>query len=81
MTANELIRIVSRYSLVERLKIVEAILKQIREDNFAKNNNSNPKNTPQNNGFLSFAGILNETEARIFENAIDESRKIDSNEW
>lgn len=74
MTINskELIELVNQQAVEERLKIVEAVLKNIREE---KKEATNPQN------ILAFAGIFKEEEALLFEEAVTESRKIDANEW
>ena len=80
MTANELIQTANTYSLVERLEIVEGILKKIREDDLPKEKNGT-HTVSQKSGILDFAGIWSEEEASVFETAVEESRKIDENEW
>ena len=80
MTAHELIQTANTYSLVERLEIVEGILKKIREDDLPKEKNGT-HTAPQKSGILDFAGIWSEEEASVFETAVEESRKIDENEW
>jgi len=79
MTANELIQTANTYSVVERLKIVEGILKKIREDDLPEKEATHT--VSQNSGILAFAGIWSEEEASVFESAVQESRKIDTNEW
>lgn len=73
MTINtkELIDLVNKYNVTERLKIVEAILKNIREEKDSENRLK----------VLEFAGIFKEEEADLFEEAVIESRKIETNEW
>lgn len=59
----------------DKLLIVEAILKSIREKD-AKENQTNTKLE-----ILELAGSITESEATEWQNAIDEGRQIDINEW
>lgn len=68
---KELIELVNKREINERLEIVEAVLKNIREE----------ENTKDSPNILDFVGIFEEKEAAIFEEAVNESRKIDVNEW
>ena len=79
MKTAKIINQINRYTLTERLMIVEQILKKIREDNPATAEKST--NNSDKKGILKFAGILTEEEAQVMENAVAESRKIDRNEW
>jgi len=72
ISSKELIALVNKHEVTERLKIVEAILKNIREEG-SKSNNSLK--------ILEFAGIFKDEEVGLFEEAVEESRKIDTNEW
>jgi len=72
VSTSELINLINEHHLLDRLEIVEAVLKHIREE----------KKSPINNlSILEFAGIIDDDEAKVFESAILESRKIDNNEW
>lgn len=81
VSSNEVISLIKSFSLSERLLIVEEILRNIREENVK--NKELPKTIEENevSPILSFVGILDDKEANLMENAIDESRKIDSHEW
>jgi len=79
MTTNQLIQTANTYSVVERLKIVEGILKKIREDELPEK--AATHTVSQKSGILAFAGIWSEEEASVFESAVQESRKIDTDEW
>ena len=72
VSTSELINLINEHHLLDRLEIVEAVLKHIREE----------KKSPINNlSILEFAGIIDDDEAKVFESAILESRKIDTDEW
>jgi hypothetical protein len=77
ISSNEVIDLIKNLSIAERLMIVEAILRNIREENAAQKE-SKMNEEP---AILSLAGIFDEEEAQVFENAIAESRKIDEDEW
>lgn len=66
MTINskELIDLVNKQELTERLKIIEAVLKNIREEK-----------SPNALSIMDFAGIFEEDEAQLFEEAVEESRR------
>ena len=72
VSKNELINLINECHLSDRLEIVEAVLKHIRKEKKALRNGLD---------ILEFAGIIDDTEAKIFESAVLESRKIDKNEW
>ncbi|MEL7119329.1 MAG: hypothetical protein AAFO07_07810 [Bacteroidota bacterium] len=79
-STNELITLINKFSLTERLKIVEEVLRGIREEKSidleekAIENFNKPR-------ILELAGIYSEEEANEFSEAVDEARKIDDNEW
>ncbi len=77
VSTNELIGLINRFSLAERIKIIEEVLKTIREEE----TKAYSVKTTKSPSILKFAGILDEKEASIFEEAIEESRKIDEDEW
>ena len=81
-TSNEVIKLIKGLSLADRLKIVEEILKSIREEE-AFRKEGLPIKEEEVNGpaILARAGIFDEAEAKVFESAIAESRKIDEDEW
>lgn len=80
VSTNELITLINKFSLTERLKIVEEVLRGIREDNIVgpdereKETNDPPK-------ILELAGVMTEEEASAYEEAVEDSRKIDKDEW
>lgn len=81
MTGSEIINLIKGFSLSEKLRLVEEILRNIREENISIREQSETKEKKDEPAILSFAGILNEEEAKIFDSAVEESRKIDENEW
>ncbi|WNJ16901.1 hypothetical protein [Pontibacter sp. G13] len=76
-STNEIIKMINELSFGERLKIVEEILRGIRE------NNAFPPKEPfsKEPAILKLAGIFSVKEAAEFRQAIPETRKIDPNEW
>lgn len=83
MSTIDILRVVNRYPVSERLLLVEAILKAIREEEHKVEHNTSPTtNTSEAlKDFRSFIGILNEQEADAMSAAISESRQVDLNEW
>jgi hypothetical protein len=81
MTGSEIINLIKGFSLSEKLRLVEEILRNIREENISIREQIETKEKKDKPAILSFAGILNEEEAAIFDSAVEESRKIDENEW
>lgn len=81
--SNELVKLAKGLSLSERLKVVEEILRSIREEEILREKEikSIPKEKGTASPILAMAGIFDEEEAKVFESAISESRKIDENEW
>ncbi len=79
MSANEVIKIVNDLNWVERLKVVEAILRGIRIERVHSRVSINQEVSPPR--ILELSGIWDENDARIFEEAVLESRKIDGDEW
>ncbi len=78
----EIIKLIKGLSLSERLKVVEAILRSIREDEmFRKEVRKEEAEGLIAPAILTFAGIFNEEEASNFESAVAESRKIDEDAW
>ena len=78
ISSNEVIEIVKKFSLKDKLLIIEEILRNIREENSAGDKEIKPK---RKEGLMSLAGVIDEEEAMVFKKAIEESRKIDHNEW
>lgn len=79
-STSELIRLINEFDFSERLKIVEEVLRGIREEKarLASDTKKEPITSPK---ILELAGLLTEEEAAVYEKAIEESRKIDANEW
>ncbi len=81
-TNNEVMKLIRGLSLSDRLKIVEDILKDIREEGeLLEEGVQNKSEKNADPAILTLAGIFDEAEAKIFESAIEESRKIDEDEW
>ncbi|MCB0571855.1 MAG: hypothetical protein KDC66_18940 [Phaeodactylibacter sp.] len=80
-TSNDILNLIKSLSLSERLKIAEEILRNIREENMEAKAAELATATQNGPAILSLAGIMNEEEARIWDSAIAESRKIDEDEW
>ncbi|MCB9052734.1 MAG: hypothetical protein H6556_25130 [Lewinellaceae bacterium] len=80
-TSNDIINLIKSLSLSERLKIVEEILRNIREEGFEPKAAPPSKETHEGPAILSLAGIMDEEEAKVWDSAVAESRKIDEDEW
>lgn len=79
MGNNDILRIINEYSIPDRIRLVEAILKMIREEEVLM---GAPKEEEfSGEGVLAFAGILDEESAKEMQDAVDDSRKIDTDEW
>lgn len=72
MTSKEVIELATGLSLSERFKIAEGILRNIREEAIKLKATEKSTTSP----ILAMAGIFDEEEAKVFESAIAESRKI-----
>jgi len=81
VSSNEIINLIKGFSLSERLLIVEEILRNIREENVKNKELPKTIDIKEVSPILSFMGILDDKEADLMESAIEESRKIDGNEW
>lgn len=80
VSTNELISLINKYSLTERLKIVEEVLRGIREEKIeVADKEEGGANEPPK--ILELAGVMTEEEANEYTAAIEESRKIDEDEW
>lgn len=77
VSSSEIISLIKSLSLTDRLKIVEEVLRNIREENMTKGSNEKEVEPP----ILSLAGIIDEEEAKIWNSAVEESRQIDEDEW
>jgi len=78
MNENEILNIVNHYSIADRIRFIEAVVQKIREEELGL--------LPIRVGYsgenlLEFAGIWNEESAMQMEKAVEESRKIDLDEW
>ena len=75
-----MITLINKFSLKERLKIVEEVLRGIREEKVVTLNDrgNESKGVPK---ILELAGIMSEEEASVYYEAVEESRKIDRDEW
>ena len=78
VSTNELITLINKFSLTERLKIVEEVLRGIREEKVVIPKENGENKEPK---ILELAGIMNEEDASEYEKAVEESRKIDKDEW
>ena len=80
VSTNELIVLINKVSLTERIKIVEEVLRGIREEKgvFSSEKDIDSNETPK---ILELAGKITEEEAAQYIEAVEESRKIDKNEW
>jgi hypothetical protein len=80
VSTNELITLINKFSLTERLKIVEEVLRGIREDRTVGSDDEE-KETNKSPKILELAGVMTDEEASVFNEAIEDSRKIDEDEW
>lgn len=81
ISSSEVINLIKSFSIAERLMIVEEILRNIREENvvpvvkeISQEENAEP-------AILGLAGVIDEEEADLMTSAVEESRKIDRDEW
>lgn len=81
ISSSEIIDLIKRFSLSERLLIAEEIIKDIREENKVREIEEQSEDISEGPAILEFAGIMNEEEAQIFTDAVAASRKVDVNEW
>jgi hypothetical protein len=76
-THHSLLNLINDLSLSDRLMIVEAVLKGIREVENRKENEGKLSTEPSGfSGILSMAGIWTEAEAKVSEEAITECRNL-----
>jgi len=80
VSTNELIMLINKFSLKERLEIVEEVLRGIREEEVVAPNSSENESSGAPK-ILELAGVMNKEEASVFYEAVEESRKIDSDGW
>lgn len=81
ISSSEVINLIKSFSIAERLMIVEEILRNIREENVVSVGKEIPQEENAEPAILGLAGIIDEEEADLMTNAVEESRKIDRDEW
>ena len=81
ISSNEIINLIKGFSLIERLIIVEEILRNIREENLEQKVAGQYKEKKSGPAILNLAGIIDEEQAKVLNSAVEESRKIDRDEW
>jgi hypothetical protein len=81
MSSNEVIKLINGFGLIERLMIVEEILRTIRKENVAPTNQEHASDKKSGPPILGLAGVIDEAEASVLTSAIEESRKIDHDGW
>lgn len=69
----DILNIITRLSISDRIRLVEEILRSIREEEIIEGEHSG-------DGLLEFAGVIDD-EALKMKNAVLESREIDLNGW
>ncbi len=69
VSTNELITLINKFSLTERLKIVEEVLRGIREEKVVIPKDGEENKQPK---ILELAGIMNEGDASEYEKAVEE---------
>ena len=74
MGKNDILELISTFSVSERLLLIEEIIKGILEEGEKKAKSGAPP-------ILELAGILTEEEAGEMEEAVQESRKVDLDGW
>ena len=80
VSSNEIIDLIRKLSPLERLRLVEEILRGIREE-AKKELHPSATKEQRPTGLMRFAGIFDDKEARIWKQAVEESRQIDENGW
>lgn len=78
MGRTELLNIINGYPVIERILLVEAILKQIREKERSETALKETVAPYSGEGLLEFAGTLSDEEAERMQQAIREARKINT---
>lgn len=71
ISSHEVIKLIEGFSLAERLRIVEEVLKNIREEKL----DVRPVEVAKPS-LLSLAGILDDEEAKVWYEAVEDSRKV-----
>ena len=72
ISSHEVIKLIEGFSLAERLRIVEEVLKNIREGKL----DVTPVEVAKPS-LLSLAGIMDDEEAKVWYEAVEDSRKVD----
>lgn len=72
ISSHKVIKLIEGFSLAERLRIVEEVLKNIREE---KLDVTAPEIAKPS--LLSLAGIMDDEEAKVWYEALEDSRKVD----
>jgi hypothetical protein len=70
----DILNIITRLSISDRIRLVEEILRSIREEDIIEGEHSGDR-------LLEFAGVIDDDEALKMKNAVLESREIDLNGW
>jgi hypothetical protein len=80
ISSEEVIKLVEKLSIPEQWVVVEGILKNIREE---KSVTDSPNAVTENNKPIlsDLAHTISDREAKIWYGAIEESRKINLDEW
>ena len=82
MGKHDILDIVKDFSIPDKILLVEAILKQIREaEEFTTGSVEDNQSEYSGEEVLAFAGILDERSAKDMESAVLDSRKIDLDGW
>ncbi len=81
ISSNDVIKLIKSFSITERLMIVEEILRAIREENAVQKVTEGAEEKNSEQTILSLAGVIDEEEAKVLTSAVEESRKIDRDEW
>ena len=81
ISSNEVINLIKSFSITERLMIVEEILRNIREENVVPVAKEDSKEENTEPAILRLAGVIDDEEADVMTSAVEESRKIDRDEW
>ena len=72
ISSHEVIKLIEGFSLAERLRIVEEVLKNIREEKLDV-----PPVEVEKPSLLSLAGIMDDEEAKVWYETVEDSRKVD----
>ena len=78
--SREIVELINSFSIMKRIEIIEEVLRGIKHEEAVHELNKEVKE-PTVNPILEFAGIIDEEEADNMKEAIEDSRKVDENEW